>query len=208
QDFRTLERLVTKEQLELMYRTVPAACFEAYGTIKPKVGQLLKYPELKANYLQRLESDVVNWCLMNNRPCRMIKLKPRQKGSSTSSVWNGYRHLSNMRATGAIIGGAHAQSTNLFRMLKTYADNDRFESRNRCRVLDREARWVNGSFMEQLTAKNGEAGRSGTYQAVIATEVARWALEGVANAKDLLAGLLKCVPNEPMTIIIIESTAH
>lgn len=199
---------MTKEKLEIMFRTTPAACFEAYGAIKPKVGQLLKFPELKANYLQKLESDVVNWCLMNGKPCRMIKLKPRQKGSSTSSVWNAYRWLSNMRSNGAIIGGAHAQSSNLFRMLKTFAQNDTFEARNKCSVLDREARWVNGSFMEQLTAKNGEAGRSGTYQAVVATEVARWAEEGVANASDLLSGLLKCVPPEAMTLIILESTAN
>jgi hypothetical protein len=199
---------MTKEQLEIRYRTEPATWFETYGAIKPKVGQILKYPELKANYLQRLESDVVNWCLLHAHPCRLIKLKPRQKGSSTSSVCNAYRWLSNMRATGAIIGGAHIQSTNLFRMLKTFADNDRFESRNKCRVLDREARWVNGSIMEQLTAKNGEAGRAGTYQAVIATEVARWAEEGVANASDLLSGLLKCVSPEAMTLIILESTAN
>lgn len=135
-------------------------------------------------------------------------MKPRQKGSSTFSVANGYRWLSNMRGTGCIIGGAHSQSSNLFRMLKLYAENDRFDARNPCKVIDRLARWANGSLMEQLTAANPEAGRSGTYQVVIATEVARWAEEGVANATDLLAGLLKCVANEPMTLIELDSTAN
>lgn len=196
-----------RKQIELEKRVSPSLWFECHGYIKPKVGPLIHYPELKANYLQRLENDVVRFCLTEKRPCRIIKLKPRQKGSSTFSVANGYRWLSNMRATGAIIGGAHAQSSNLFRMLKTYADNDNFDQKNKCRVLDREARWANGSIMEQLTAANKEAGRSGTYQVIVATEVARWAKEGVANATDVLSGLLKCVANEPYTLIELDSTA-
>jgi len=186
----------------------PSLWFEIHGAIKPKVGPILKAPDLRANYLQRLENDVVAYCLLNNLPCRLIKLKPRQKGSSTFSVANGYRWCSNMRATGCIIGGAHSQSTNLFRMLKLYAEHDTFDPKNPCKVIDRQARWANGSIMEQLTAANPEAGRSGTYQVVIATEVARWAEEGVANATDLLAGLLKCVANEPLTLIELDSTAN
>lgn len=202
------EKADFREKMRMARRISTSAWFECHGAIKPKVGSVLKPPELRANYLQRLKSRVVEYCLLNNLPCRMISLKPRQKGSSTFSVATGYRYLCNTRATGAIIGGAHAQSTNLFRMLKTYAENDDFDPKNPCKVLDREARWANGSIMEQLTAKNGEAGRSGTYQVVVATEVARWALEGVSNAADLLAGLLKCVPNEPMTFIELDSTAN
>lgn len=197
-----------RKQINASIRLNPSLWFELYGAIKPKVGPILKKPELRANYLQRLENDVVAYCLLNNLPCRIIKLKPRQKGSSTFSVANGYRWLSNMRATGCIIGGAHSQSTNLFRMLKLYAEHDTFDTRNPCKVIDRLARWANGSMMEQLTAANPEAGRSGTYQVVVATEVARWAEEGVANATDLLAGLLKCVANEPLTLIELDSTAN
>lgn len=197
-----------RKQLDLETRVSTSLWLELYGAIKPKVGPLLKRPELHANYLQRMENDIVRYCLVNSLPCRIIKLKPRQKGSSTFSVANGYRWLSNMRGTGCIIGGAHAQSTNLFRMLKTFAENDGFDRRNPCKVIDRLGRWANGSLMEQLTAANPEAGRSGTYQVVIATEVARWAEEGVSNARDLLAGLLKCVANEPLTLIEIDSTAN
>jgi hypothetical protein len=154
-----------------------------------------------------LENDVTAWCLMHKRPCRILILKPRQKGSSTFSVATAYRWLCNARGTGCIIGGAHAQSTNLFRMLKTFAENDDFDS-VRCAVQERQAKWSNGSIMEQLTAANPEAGRAGTYQVVIATECARWAEEGVANAADVLAGLLKCVAPQPGTLIILDSTAN
>jgi hypothetical protein len=203
-----LQNIDPSEEIRRQCRISTGLWFELFGAIKPKVGTLLKFPDLKCNYLQALESEVVEFCLLNQRPCRIIKLKPRQKGSSTFSVVNAYRYCSNMRATGCIIGGAHAQSTNLFRMLKTFADNDRFDAKNPCRVIDRLGRWANGSIMEQLTAANPEAGRSGTYQVVIATELARWAEEGVANAADVLAGLLKCVPNEPLTLIELDSTAN
>jgi hypothetical protein len=207
EDLSAEEKQKLTERWRMELRVSTAVWFECHGAITPKVGPVIKPPELRANYLQKLKSQVVEYCLRNNRPCRIISLKPRQKGSSTFSVATGYRYLCNMRATGAIIGGAHAQSSNLFRMLKTYAENDDFDARNPCKVFDREARWANGSIMEQLTAKNGEAGRSGTYQVVVATEVARWAKEGVANARDLLAGLLKCVANEPLTFIELDSTA-
>ena len=196
-----------QEKIRAAVVTSPVLWFEAHGAIEPKTGALRKHPELKATPLQKRKSEIVTYCLLNRIPCRVITLKCRQDGSSTLSVAIGYRHLSNMRATGCIIGGAHAQSTNLFRKLKVFAENDRFERTNRCKVLDRLGRWANGSLMEQLTAANPEAGRSGTYQVVIATEVARWAEEGVANAADVLTGLLKCVPNAPLTFVELESTA-
>jgi hypothetical protein len=203
---RTQAEIQNVLQAEMRINT--SMWFERYGHIKPKVGPLLSFPDLRANYLQRLENDVVRWCILNKRPCRIVKLKPRQKGSSTFSVATGYRYLTNMRGTGCIIGGAHAQSTNLFRMLKTFAENDFYDDDVKCAVIDRLGRWSNGSIMEQLTALNPEAGRAGTYQVVIATEVARWSEEGVANAADVLAGLVKCVANEPMTLIILDSTAN
>jgi len=213
------EQRELKERAALAFRIFTAAWFEVHGAIKPKVGQLLKPPDLKANYLQDLESDVVAYCLMNKIPCRILKLKPRQKGSSTFSVANLYRMCCNTFCRGLIIGGAHFQGANLWKMLKTYAENDTFDQRSaeeianntprvRCTVLDREARWTNGSEAERVTAANGEAGRSGTYQVIIATEVARWAEEGVANAADVLAGALKCVADAPMTLIELETTAN
>lgn len=196
-------------KIDLAMRTRVATWFEIHGAIKPKVGPIIRKPSLQANYLQVLESKVIEFCLTNQLPCRIIKLKPRQKGSSTFSVAAHYRHLGNYTdARGVIIGGSHQQSSNLFKILKTYAENDTFEEANRCQVLDRDARWANGSTSERLTAANKEAGRSGTYQAVLATEPARWDEEGVANAADVLSGLLKCVADAPGTLIELESTAH
>lgn len=198
----------TRRQIEEATAISPGLWFELHGAIEPKTGPLRKSPDLTCTVLQQRKDEIVEHCLRNQIPCRMISLKARQDGSSTFSVATGYRYLSAMRATGCIIGGAHAQSTNLFRKLKIFAENDSFPKRVPCKVIDRLARFANGSIMEQLTASNPEAGRSGTYQVVIATEVARWAEEGVANAADVLVGLLKCVPLAPLTYVELESTAR
>jgi len=198
----TDEREIVLEALKLNR----AASFEVLGAIKPKVGPIIEAPELQANYLQRLESEVVEHCLVNEIPCRIIKLKPRQKGSSTFSVWNLFCHCGDSQSNAAIIGSTHTQGDNLMKMLRVYAEHNK--TKNPCRVIDRFADWANGSMCDQLTAKNKEAGRSGTYQVVIVTEYARWAEEGVANAADVLSGLIKTVADSPFTLIEIESTAN
>ncbi|MFT4177533.1 MAG: hypothetical protein QM627_12885 [Luteolibacter sp.] len=180
-----------------------AAWMETFGKIEKKNGDLVTPI---CNVYQREISDIIQWCHEHNRPCRIVALKPRQKGSSTFSVAAGYRRLQAKRARGLIAGGAHFQGKNLFKILGTYASHDELDPKT-CQVMDMEARFRNGSTMERITLANANAGRSGTYQVLIITEVAYLAEEGVANATNVLNGLLKCVPFEPDTIVIQESTA-
>jgi hypothetical protein len=77
---RKPENIDANEEIRRQCRISTALWFELFGAIKPKVGALLKFPDLQCNYLQALESEVVEFCLLNQRPCRIIKLKPRQKG--------------------------------------------------------------------------------------------------------------------------------
>lgn len=188
----------------------PQVWWEHCGKIQTKTGDLIS-PTL--NYLQRLMTEVWIWCQDVGRPFRVIILKPRQKGCSTYSTALLYHFLSSRMGNGYIIGGAHDQGSNLMKMVGRYADHDPYFKRlNPAEVLEKQARWKNGSRCLQGTAKNPEAGRSGTFQFVLATEVARWAEEGVANASEVLSGLLKCVPTRPDqardTGIILESTAR
>ena len=180
-----------------------AAWMESFAKIRRKGGELVK-PQ--ANVYQIRINEVIKVAHESGRPCRLVCLKPRQKGSSTFSVAAGYRRLQAKPAMGLIAGGAHFQGKNLFKILATYAETDEMDPRS-CKVMDSEARFANGSSMERITLANQNAGRSGTYQALIITEVAYLAEEGVANADQVLNGLLKCVPNEPDTLIIEESTA-
>lgn len=181
----------------------PAAWFEGFGKIERKGGELVRPT---ANIYQRRISEVIEYAHSAGRPCRLVCLKPRQKGSSTFSVAALYRRLHAKRGRGLIAGGAHFQGSNLFKILRTYADNDDLDPKS-VKVMDAEARYKNGSTIERITLANPNAGRSGTYQAVILTEVAYLQDEGVANSTAVLNGLLKCVPYEPDTLIIQESTA-
>ncbi|MBE2180079.1 MAG: hypothetical protein IAE97_06375 [Chthoniobacterales bacterium] len=179
------------------------AYFAAVLTIVNKLGEVVRP---SCNYLQDKFGELYEHAKETGRPFRAMILKPRQKGSSTFSVACCYHELTHEAKRGAIVGGAHDQAANLLKILKHYAGADKY-TQNKCEVLDGFARWANGSSLTQYSARNPEVGRSGTFQFLICTEVARWAEEGVANAKAVLAGLLKCVGNEPGTAIILESTA-
>jgi hypothetical protein len=178
--------------------------FEGFLKIERKGGEVVR-PVANVHQL-RLDA-AVKAAQRLGRPCRIIALKPRQKGSSTGSVGIGHVRLKAKRGRGLIAGGKHFQGANLFRILKTYADNDELDPKF-CKVMDMEARYKNGSMMQRITLASGDAGRSGTYQFLAVTEAAYLADEGVANADVVLDGLLKCVPLEPDTIIIVESTAN
>ena len=67
-----------------------AAWFEAFGKIERKGGEIVSPV---ANVYQRRISDIIRWAHENGRPCRIVGLKPRQKGSSTFGVAAAYRRL-------------------------------------------------------------------------------------------------------------------
>jgi hypothetical protein len=181
----------------------PAAWFDGYAMIERKNGDLVRPT---ANVYQLRISAILEYAHEAGRPARLVCLKPRQKGSSTFSVASLYRRMQAKRGRGLIAGGAHFQGANLFKILKTYARNDGLDPKT-CEVMETEARLKNGGTIERITLANPNAGRSGTYQAMVITEVAYLSEEGVANATNVLNGLLKCVPYEADTFIIQESTA-
>jgi hypothetical protein len=172
--------------------------------VRVKSGELRR---VKANIHQRRIDNVVKAAHSMKRPCRIIALKPRQKGSSTGSVGIGHVRAKAKPMRGLMAGGKHFQGENLFRMLRTYVENDELDPKS-AKPMDMEFRYHNGSTVQRITLASGDAGRSGTYQFLLVTEAAYLANEGVANADVVMDGLLKCVPLEPDTIIIQESTAN
>lgn len=105
------------------------------------------------------------------------------------------------------MGGSDYQGENLFAMLRLMAAKDRVVPKQAV-VLDKNARYPNGSTAVRINASNENAGLSGGYDFMVVTELAKWDEDGVAAAPDVLAGALKCVPFLPNTTIIIESTAE
>ena len=181
-----------------------AGWMAAFGKIRVKAGSV---ENTEPNEYQKKISEIIRWCHENGVPCRIIALKPRQKGSTTFSVLAAYRRLMAKIGRGLFAGGSHFQASNMWKILETYVNNDEGD-RGRCSVKATEALFHNGATLERITLRNAQAGRSGTYQVLVITEVAYLSDEGVANADDVVAGLIKCVPDEADTIVIEESTAH
>jgi hypothetical protein len=203
------------EQIEqLVIRGSVAAWMETHGVIKDAKGRYIggknKVP-ITVNYLQEQISDALAWLHENNLPARILVLKPRQRGCSTFLTAALY-HTGNLRPVrAAIIGAKEDQSKNLFEMLRLYSNQDGFAWGTERNVRAEDAIFHFGDGGESrvgiLSAKEYDPGRSGTYQFVLGTEVARWSERGVANAADVLSGLLKCVQLEPGTTVIQETTA-
>lgn len=207
---------VPEEHLEcvdqLLIRRSPGTWFETEGHIidKAAVERGARSPDgvpLQANWLQRRLFEVAQWCLENNEPCRLLVYKPRQKGCSTGTMGLAYWWSRRMRSNCLLMGGQYAQVDNLWGIFTHYAQRDSFDWGNDIVTLNQDyAKFSNGSEWQWETARDPEAGRSGTYQVALLTEVARWAEQGVSNASKVLNGVQNCVPKLPGTLVILETT--
>ncbi len=197
----------TTDLLNAAIRLNTGAWFETYGKIWPKDrNQGLVTP--RQNFLQRKIQEVINKFEELDLPCRIIGLKPRQKGSTTYFSCCGYTKMRRQPTSACVIGGQYSQTDELWKMLQTYQTNDRFEWGNKGEINAKAGTFTNGSKLKAETAGDALAGISGTYQFLQATEVARWSKYGVANAGEVLSNILKCVPLLPGTMVILESTAE
>lgn len=184
-----------------------AVWFECFGRIVMKSGEL---SPPKMNTLQRRVLEAYLYCLANDIPCRIIVLKPRQKGSSTWATGLLYWICMSSQETikARIIGGKYKQVKNLWDMLETYAVNDEcLWPKGKARVLDDRAEMGDCEVTKE-TALDDDAGRGGSFRIVLATELGRWKSKGVAAAAKVLNGILACVPRLPGTLVIMESTAQ
>ncbi len=181
------------------------AWFETFSRIMLKSGKVVT-PSL--NVLQQDICDAIRYCRRHGIPCRLVILKPRQVGVSTGTTACLYHHLQRVTSNGVIIGGEYSQTDNLWTITRRYADMDSMLwPDGKARIDSDKGVFKNGSRLVKETAQDEEAGRSGTFQFVIATEIGRWKDTLTRNASAILSGLLNCVPNLPDTTVILESTA-
>lgn len=185
-------------------RNNSGAWWETHGRIANKAGEVVT---VMMNHLQVTMESVRLEFVRRVLPIRIIQLKPRQKGSTTYSTGLCYHTLRRKRTAACVIGGQYSQTKKAWEMMKLYLKLDSFDWKGHGTINEERGTFSNGSMLEPETAKDFDAGRSGTLQFLLATEVARWAQEGAANAKAVLAGLLKCVPPLPDTVVVLESTA-
>lgn len=181
------------------------AWFEGYGWIRDKDRRLL---QPRSTPFQLRCGDALIYCLVNGLPIRFIKLKGRQQGCSTESTGEMYWLFRRAPMNSVIIGGEYSQVRNLWNMVKLYHDADEFPWPGGSGVLNQvTGMWENGSALERETARDKEAGRAFTYQAMLATEAARWNENGQSGATEVMVGILNSIPDHPHTYACLESTA-
>ncbi|MCX6967601.1 MAG: hypothetical protein NTZ46_07440 [Verrucomicrobia bacterium] len=156
--------------------------------------------------------EVYEWCMENRTPCRILALKPRQKGSSTVSAAIVYHHCRRFRSRAMQIADRYKNSDNLFAMTCRYGEHDDFpwphqwQTTATSGTLLREARlW---SRIDRDTAENPRAGRSGTLQVLHVSEAAHFANDGEKCAEKTMLSLLNSLADIPKSVAIVETTAN
>lgn len=201
---------LSDEEADLLLR---AACKEDEGAWAEQFGKILHKSGdidlLTLNYLQEQVVDAIRWCREMGYPCRIIILKPRQKGSSTITTATLYHMLQRRLCHGLIIGGEFSQTDNLWKIMRRYADYDKMDwDQDAPRITESAGKFGNDSILEKETAQDSEAARSGTYHFVLCTEIGRWRDTKARNSAEILTGVLACMPQTPDTVAVLESTAQ
>lgn len=145
------------------------------------------------------------------KPVRIIILKARQMGFSTLTEAILFKETATKHnVTAGIIAHESKATNNLFSMSKLYYDNlpeaikPKTLNRNAQEIIfnNKENKGLN-SKITCMTAGEG-SGRSGTYNFLHLSEYAFWQ----CNKKEAYISLMQTVPNNPQSMVVIESTAN
>ena len=145
--------------------------------------------------------------IKHNLPVMLLVYKARQRGISTyieACIFERINRRQNRH--GCIASMDQISTEKVFRMCQTFHEElpdklKRPTDRASAKEILYKAPWRSSMLCQ--TAGKTVLGRGGTTQYVHGTEVAFW-----ANAKTQLLGLLQEVPEEPDTIVVLETTAN
>ncbi len=180
---------------------------EEFLKIKTKDASIMPFklnkPQLKLYDMLKRQSE-------QGKPQRVIILKARQMGFSTlAEALLFKRTATKANVSSGIIAHKEDATTNLFNMSKLYYQElpDALKPKTKAAngnviIFDDKNGAGLRSKIKCMTAGGDGVGRSDTFQNLHLSEISSW-----ANAKEILDGLLQAVPNNPDTLIIIESTA-
>ena len=175
---------------------------EKYLKIKDKKGQIVPFV---LNTAQIIVLNQLEGLLKSGVPVRLLILKARQKGISTLfEAYIFWRTSFKKNRKAAIVGHKVDATNNLYQMTKRYFKylpdslKPEVEASNekvlRYGILESE--------IKLYTAESGDVGSSDTIQDLHLTEVAKW-----RDAKTTLTSLLQTVPDQPNTLVVMETTA-
>lgn len=208
---------LTKEQIfYYKLRHDPKWYIESFLKIRAKTAQIIDF---KLNKAQLSVIDLINKHKKEKRPLRYIVLKARQMGLSTLFEGLIFQDTANHENKNSLIIAHEEQaSSNLFNMSKLYYEylpdelkpmkkyaNGKVLSFENPTPDDLEKSRNPGlrSKISIATAGSGEVGRSATYHNIHASEVAFF-----PDARTTMLGLLQAVPDQPNTMVVLESTAN
>lgn len=146
-----------------------------------------------------------------NKPVRIIILKARQMGFSTLTEAILFKETATKHnVTSGIIAHEAKATNNLFNMSKLYYDN--LPEAIKPKIVNRNAQEIifntkdNKGLNSKITCMtaSSDAGRSGTYNFLHLSEFAFWEVD----KEDAYVSLMQAVPNNPQSMVIIESTAN
>ncbi len=176
-------------------------------TIRDKRGRavpfLLQPAQIKLNTL--IES-----CRAKRKPVRIICLKARQVMVSTgvaAQFFHGFAFNTGQKAL--VVAHEEAASKNIFSYYqqlhdgyKDFGDALQLQPVNNNAPAAGKLEYDGGSYVQVSTANNLKTGRSFSLRYLHLSEYAFW-----KDAKTLMTGLMQSVPDDPDTMVIIESTA-
>ena len=197
-------------------RNDPEWYIENFLKIRDKKAEIIPF---KLNNAQKRVLNLMREDEKNGKPKRYIVLKARQMGLSTLFEGLIFHDTSTKENKNSLIIAHEEQaSTNLFNMSKLYYENIPD-------LIKPMKKYANGKVLtfenpesdDALKAKNpglrskisiatagaGEVGRSSTFHNIHASEVAFF-----PDAKTTMLGLLQAVPDQPNTMVVLESTAN
>jgi hypothetical protein len=179
---------------------------KGYLQIKTKDGDLMPF---KMNSSQRRIIDAIQKQRRQAIPVRIVILKSRQMGTSTLCEALIYAFCSLRGVSqGLVLADDEEGASDIFKMNETFYDG---MSRQHPHLTPKKNR-SDERRMEFLhtksgirieTANNKRAGRKYTYRYAHLTEVAFY-----PRFKELMAGLLPSIPDQPETILMLETTAN
>jgi len=167
---------------------------------------------LRLNQAQMRLYNIIKEQKEVGKPVRIIILKARQLGFSTITEGIFFKDTATKRNVNtAIVAHKEESTTNLFNMTKLMYNElpeqlkPQIKASNAKELIfnDKNGTGLN-SKIKCMTAGGEGVGRSDTINNLHISELGFWK----GKKKEILLGLLQAVPNNPNTMVIIESTAN
>lgn len=174
--------------------------------IRNKLGKTVPFELQPA---QKRFNELVQSIRAKGRPVRIIVLKARQVMISTATAAHFFQECAfNPGQKALIVAHEGDASQNIFGYYEQFQSNyEPFRGVIGTLPVDRSTAkllsYEGGGYIKVATANNIKTGRSFSLRHLHLSEYAFY-----RDAKTLMTGLMQCVPDDPETMVVIESTAN